>query len=144
MGFKIDDDEYRLTFGEGTRLNGATIVIGGLRVGELKLLEGADAGSLTPAEAEQRVQQQQELVADRLISWDLEDRNGPLPLTVEGLNRLGLAHWQELVQAWFATVTAVPDAVGNASSGGETPPPLEVSIPTETLSASPESSPTPS
>jgi hypothetical protein len=142
MGFKIDDDQYKLSFGDGTRLNGATIVIGGLTIGELKLIERSP--DLTPDGAEQRVQAQQELVASRLISWDLEDRNGPLPTTVEGLNRLGLAHWAELLQAWFTAITAAPDAVGNASSGGVTPSPLEVSIPTETLPASPESSPTPS
>lgn len=134
MGFKIDDDQYRLTFGDGTRLNGAHIVIGGLTLGELRLMERSGGTEITPAEAEARIEKQQQIVASRLIEWDLEDRDGPLPMTVDGLNRLGLAHWAELVQAWLTALTSVPDAVGKASSDGTSP--LEVSIPMETLPTS--------
>lgn len=144
MGFVLQRKSYKLTFGEGTVLEGATVVMGGMTLGEAELLNSQPEDLNDGQQVQENFDKKLALMASRVQSWDLEDDQGPLPTTVDGLKRLELGEMLEMQRAWAAAATAVAVPLPSASSGGETPPPLEVSIPTETLSASPESSPTPS
>lgn len=144
MGHKLQRKSYRLTFGEGTALEGATVVMGGMTLGEAEILNGAPDDPNDPKQIQESFDQKLMLMASRVQSWDLEDDEGELPPTADGLKRLELPELLELQRAWGAAVSTVAGPLPSASSDGATPPPLEVSIPTESLSSSPESSPTPS
>lgn len=135
MGHKLQRKSYKLTFGEGTALEGATVVMGGMTLGEAEIL---NQSTDDPAKTQELLDQKFALMASRLQSWDLEDDNGEIPTTLEGLKRLELGEMLELQRAWGAAVSTVSAPLPSASSDGATPAPLEVSIPTETLSASPE------
>ncbi|MEY9876649.1 hypothetical protein ABH931_006159 [Streptacidiphilus sp. MAP12-33] len=141
MGFVLQRKQFKLTFGAGTELDGASIVIGSFSIAEAETL---DASTDDPSQINAVVDAKLQLVADRLVSWDLEDEQGPIPTTLEGLKRLDFGVVLQIQQAWAAAASAVAAPLPSASSGGETPQPLEVSIPTETLPTSLESLPTPS
>lgn len=141
MGFKLQRKTYKLTFGAGTELDGATVVIGSFSLGEAEVL---NQSTTDPTQAQAVLDAKLQLLADRLVSWDLEDEQGPIPTTLDGIKRLEAEVLVQILQAWGAASTAVAAPLPSASSDGATPPPLEVSIPTETLPTSPESSPTPS
>lgn len=133
---KLQRKSYKLTFGEGTTLDGSTIVMGGMTLAEAEVF---NRNTDDPAQMQGLLDQKMTLMASRIQSWDLEDDDGLLPTTVEGLKRLELPEMLDLQRAWAAAVSAVAAPLPSASSDGATPPPLEVSIPTETLSPSPES-----
>lgn len=141
MGFILQRKTYKLSFGAGTELDGATVVIGSFTIAEAEILNQTTDD---PAQFQAVFDAKLQLMADRLVSWDLEDEQGPIPTTLDGIKRLEVGVAVQLQQAWGAAIATAPAPLSAASSDGVTPPPLEVSIPTETLSASPESSPTPS
>ncbi len=74
--------------------------------------------------------------ADALVSWNLENEDGsPVPATADGLKSQDIDFVMQIVSAWIAALSQVPDFLVNKSSdGGKS---LEQSIPMETSSPSP-------
>ena len=58
------------------------------------------------------------LVISKLVSWNLEDQDGPVPTTVEALDELDFSLVLKLVNAWLDCMTGVGDELGKDSSSG--------------------------
>lgn len=74
---------------------------------------------------------------EKLDSWNIEDDNGAVPPTREGLLSLDFTDALYLITSWFDAMTAVDNDLKKESTSGTSSP--EVSIPMETLSSSQES-----
>lgn len=72
--------------------------------------------------------------AKALDSWNLEDDDGPVPATLEGLQDQEFDFSLAIVMAWLNAVGGVSAELGKGSTSGPSFP--EVSIPTELLSPS--------
>jgi len=55
---------------------------------------------------------------DVLVSWDIEDDDGPVPLSAEGLMRLPTSLASAIMGAWGEQLTAVPPPSPPESEGG--------------------------
>jgi hypothetical protein len=67
-----------------------------------------------------------------LLSWNLEDDDGPVPITVEGLYSQDLDFVKAIIDAWRDAMVGVHAPLPQSSPGGEPSP--EASIPMEALS----------
>lgn len=142
MGFKVNRKGYRLTFADGSALDGATIVMGSLTVDELLALgETAEAAGAAVAAAGtstselEAMQNLKVLIADKLISWDLEEEDGtPIPADMAGVGSLEVEWLMLLVAAWTGALSAVDPSLGKESPSGAIS--LEASIPMEVNSPS--------
>lgn len=70
----------------------------------------------------------------KLESWNIEDDDGPIPPTRDGLLTLNLSDAVYLITSWFDAMMSVDDESGKASTSGGSSP--EVSLPMEPLSPS--------
>jgi len=125
---------YTLAWEDGDYA-GLEVKVSSIPVGELaevlELSQSADAASALELIAR---------LAGKLKGWNIQDDDGnPVPATLEGLKSLDLGEMGEIVAKWVAAMTKVSDELGKGSTPGETPPPAEVSLPMEVLSASPKS-----
>lgn len=79
-----------------------------------------------------------QLLAGRLLDWNLEDDQGqPVPVTVEALRQQDWVLVLEVAKAWMRAAAGVSRPLEPGSPGGQ--PSLEESIPMETSSMSPPS-----
>ncbi len=69
---------------------------------------------------------------DKLYSWNIEDDDGPIPPTRNGLLTLDLSDALYIITSWFDAMMSVDDGLGKASTSGGSSP--EVSLPMEPLS----------
>lgn len=72
-----------------------------------------------------------------LVSWNLEDEDGPVATTKDGLLTQDPEFVMEIISAWIDAVNGVDAELGKDSTS--TPQFPEVSIPMDTLSTSPGS-----
>lgn len=72
-----------------------------------------------------------DLFVAKLESWNIEDDEGEVPATREGLLRLDLHDALYLITSWFDAMTSVGDDLGKGSISGSPSP--EASIPMEVL-----------
>lgn len=121
MGHRKVPTIYTITDVKG--LEGAVIRLKSIKVGKLRRLlaaleSDADFSTvMTPIFT---------MVAEALVSWDLEDENGtPLPATLEGIEELELADIMGIISAWTERMTGVDPDLGKDSPSGE--PSLELS-----------------
>lgn len=77
----------------------------------------------------------------KLESWNIEDDDGPVPPTREGLLSLDLNDAKYILVSWFDAMMSVGKALGKDSTSGERFP--EESIPMDASSLVPMSWPTP-
>lgn len=138
MGFRLET-HYKLFF-EDEAFIGAEVTMGRMSMREafefdrvrFRETEGLD-------ELEKKCEDVAKLVAEHLVSWNLEDKRGrPLPTTAASI--LGSQDdllWA-LVNAYIQAVTEVSGPLDRGSGNG-LPSDLAVSIPMEPLSESPSS-----
>lgn len=140
MGHKIKRKSYRLVFGPGSDLEGATVVMGPMNMGEFLSLARA-GGEQQSAEAMQQVGLgMMDTVAGKLVSWDLEEEDGtPIPATKDGVLSLEVDTVLVIVNAWTFAAKGVSVPLPEPSSDGERQT-LEASIPMETMPLDPASS----
>jgi hypothetical protein len=74
---------------------------------------------------------------DKLDSWNVEDDDGPVPPTRNGLLTLDLSDALYIITSWFDAMMSVNEDLGKESTSGGSFP--EVNIPMEPLSPSPVS-----
>ena len=58
--------------------------------------------------------------SDVLVSWNIEDEDGPVPVTADGLMRLPSSVAAAIMGAWGEQLTAVPTNSATGSNGGGT------------------------
>jgi hypothetical protein len=56
---------------------------------------------------------------DALVSWNLEDEEGPVPTTVEAVENQDFDFVMKIVHAWLDRMTGPGEELGKDSSGGE-------------------------
>jgi hypothetical protein len=120
MGFCPEATVYVLEF-EGTELAGLTAKMAGLTVAEygqlirLVSVSGSDEGA---AEANDKII---EMVAESLISWNMEDKKGnPVPPTLDGVQSQESRHILRLFTAWYKAMNEIGDDLEKGSSSGGT------------------------
>lgn len=133
MGYVPKKKTYRLQF-EGDEYDGLEVRMHGLSTGQymdlFQLKEDAEE------DGESR-HQLFELMADRLVSWNVEHEDGsPVPATLDGVREQDLPFTMAIIDAWQQAIAGAPAPLPQGSPAGE--PSLVASIPTETLSGSPE------
>lgn len=139
MGFKLVRKGYSLKFADGSELDGATIVMSGMSVGQIMKARAAmrtvKSGEDDGAKADS-ILEVVNTVTGNLVSWDLEEEDGtPIPANAEGVQSLELDTVFTLFNAWLEAVQGVDAPLPDASSDGEKPM-LEASIPMEALPTS--------
>jgi hypothetical protein len=73
-----------------------------------------------------------------LVSWNVEDDDGqPVPATVDGLTSQDFPFVMSVISTWITALSQAPPPLRSASKPGG--PPLEASLPMETLPANPPS-----
>jgi hypothetical protein len=113
VGFKLPSTVFVLDF-DGTDLDGLTVKARSVPFGTfLELQELADVADKSGAEAIAAMRKLVEQFAGTALkSWDLEDDNGPVPATVDGLGTLEARHVLTIIGTWLR------------AAGGEAPAPL--------------------
>lgn len=141
MGYRKPRKLYHLVWPEGHELHGLELEMRGLSIGQLTSLS-ARLGSVTGAQ--DMAAQYGEvfaLFASKLVSWTLEDDDGPVPATAEGVAAQAdddPMFMISLVMAWADAVASVDTPLPNGSIPGP-PSGLEASLPMAPLSQSPSS-----
>ena len=129
-GYRRASKEYRLQF-EGDGFDGLEVTMGPLSTAEfLELSEIADQADASAKDARRMV----ELVASHLVSWNLEDDDGPVPPTLASLLADDIDFVLAIVKAWTGATAGVSPPLPNSLNGGGKYP--EASIPMAPLSAS--------
>lgn len=114
MGYKLPERVARITF-EGQTFDGAEVVLS-LKVPMGAFLEAQTMRDTGDAKALFA------FLASVLKEWNLEDGDGPIPATYDGLMRIDDAGFiTALMDGWTRAVASVPDPLGGASSNGAPP-----------------------
>lgn len=136
MGYRPKRKIFTLEF-EGEAYEGLEVRIRGLNTGQMIDLDTARADGRDEA-----VIAILQLMADRLVEWNVEDDDGqPVPTTFDGVRSLDLDFNWAIIDAWQDAVAGVAAPLDEPSTATE--PSLVASIPTETLSLPPESTAVP-
>ncbi len=126
MGFQRKRKMYKLDF-EGTEWDGLVVKLGGLTTGEY--LDFVSVAGPTD-DGDNQTAQMIQMLADHLMSWNLEDDGEPIPTTLEGLKSNDIQMNMAIVHAW-TTVMGGSEDLEKKSTPSESP--LLDSIPTESL-----------
>ena len=112
MPYKIERATLKLVLDD---YEGAEVVCrANISLGEM--LEMRDLGSSEDGIREAYVR----FASDVLLSWDIENEDGPVPVTADGLMSLPSAVAAAIMAAWGEQLTAVPTKPSTASSVGGT------------------------
>ncbi|CAM5718046.1 hypothetical protein [Streptomyces fumanus] len=130
MGYKTSIRTYKIEFAEGHEFHGAEARVRGMTFAEYLRATGMDGGDGEDSAATVK------RFVTHLVSWNLEDEDGPIPATEEGVNRVDHDLVLAINNSWIKTLMGVADTdpLPDNSPSGE-PSPVE-SIPTEALSQS--------
>lgn len=130
MGYKPKRKIYTLDF-TGTDYEGLQVSIRGLNTGQYIDLFAAK----TEAEAGGEANDLLEMMAHRLVSWNVEDDDDqPVPATYDGIKTQDLDLNLAIVNAWTTAMAGVSAPLEPSSTDGESS--LEGSMPMEILSSS--------
>lgn len=127
MGFQRKRKVYKLDF-EGTEWDGLVVKVTGLTTGEY-----LDFVSLTAAvdEDDNQTGDLVTMLAEHMVSWNLEEDNEPVPCTLEGLKANDVGMTMAIVRAWTSALSGVPEETEKKSPAGDSS--LLDSIPVESL-----------
>ncbi|MCF3101420.1 hypothetical protein IPZ58_07480 [Streptomyces roseoverticillatus] len=130
MGYKRNPKVYKLRFQDGD-MAGLEVTLRSVSVGQVIELGGLGADTSNGETVEQMV----ELLAERIVEWNLEDENGaPVPPTLEALKNEDLDFVLAIINEWTSAAAGVSAPLETPSPSGETS--LEASLPMEVLSPS--------
>lgn len=139
MGYKRQAKVFKLKF-EDPEMAGLVVRVRSVKLGKLmKLVRAMDL------DTEKMTVEDLDLIDDvfrtfasALVDWNLEDeKNQPVPITLEGIYEQELDFVMEIVAAWVDALTGVSAPLAKRSTGGEGF--REESLPMEALSLSPSS-----
>jgi hypothetical protein len=109
MGFKVGRT-FELAF-EGTDLDGAKVTLRSASIGT-----NLELGTCS-------VERECEILAEHLISWNLEEEDGkPLPATLEGVTLLEVAVKNLILREWLKATRGVTAPLDKRSPDGEQSP----------------------
>ncbi|MFD5814419.1 hypothetical protein [Streptomyces sp. NPDC127038] len=129
MGFKRNPKIYRLKWEDGD-YSGLEVSIRSLNMGQL-----LEAKSGKSASGKDGLEGTVELLADRIVDWNLEDEQGtPVPATLEAMKGEDDDLILDIINKWMEAVSGVPAPLEMPSPSGEIS--QVASIPTEALSPS--------
>lgn len=143
MGFTIDPDHFKLVFADERFARPAggdpiEVVLEELGIGEMLDFDEARLRPVsTVAEAREQWAAVAETVAAHLVSWNLERKGEPVPLSAAGFMSLPRKLGGAIVSAWIDANIGVSGPLETGSPSGEPFP--EGSLPMEPLSPNPES-----
>jgi hypothetical protein len=119
MGFTPDMPVYRLNF-EDTELDGLIVRTNPCTIEEWNEMlrgQGEQNNGKEVADANDKAT---EKFLQYVVSWNLEIPAGtPVPITVDGFNKLGTRHGAMIITAWQRAMTEVPTNSRPGSSSGE-------------------------
>lgn len=127
MGFRVEPTVYQLRF-EDPNLKGLEVEAESLSVDDFLRMQTLSADAAQSANAAG------ELLtgfAANLVRWNLEDRHGPVPATVEGVRSQKMDLVLAVVRAWMDAIAGVDPTSKPGLSAGESS--RELSIPMEPL-----------
>jgi len=137
MGYRHQIPRVNVAFEEGHDYHGCEVTLRKLKLGEYLDLVG-----INPESGVSNVGDQLQKMADKLITWNLEDEAGlPVPTTREAVLEQDKDLMLAVLGAWLDGVNGVSAPLEQPSTGGEPSP--AASIPMEPLSPSLASSSTP-
>lgn len=131
MGFKRNPKIYKLTWDEDTDYPGLEVQVRTLTMGQvLTMRTGKNDDN-----GKDGVQASVELLAERIVSWNLEDETGvPVPATLDAFLAEDDDLILDIINRWTDAVSAVRAPLPQSSPSGE--PSLVASVPMEALSPS--------
>lgn len=142
MGQGYKRKTYKLKWPEGHELHGLEVVTKGLSVEATFEMATLAAGLSGDSATEVKVETANMLFAgfaDRLVSWNLEEDDGtPVPATLAGVQDQDMGFMIALISTWMDAVSSVDTPLPQGSKPGPSMAP-EASLPTESLSPSPQS-----
>jgi hypothetical protein len=127
MGFQRKRKVYKLDF-EGTEWDGLVVTVRGLTTGEY--LDFVSVTAMAESD-ENQTGGMVEMLADHLVSWNLEEDGVPVPCNLDGVRANELPMNMAIVRAWTEAMSGVPEETEKKSVTGDAP--LLESIPTESL-----------
>ena len=107
MGFKVGRT-FTLEF-YGTDLAGAIVKMRSCSIGTIQELKNPENG----------LDEELQIIADHIIEWNLEDENGPIPATVEGLKQLEIPVRDLIYVEWQKATKGITAPLDHRSSDGE-------------------------
>lgn len=133
-GFRLEDDQYNLTF-EDPKFHGLEVQLTGMTMQEALNFDLARWAAWEGVERNAaRVRAVAEIIVAHLVGWNLTEKDGsPTPQTADGLMSHPPKTQRAITDAYSNAVRGVSSPLDDASTTGE-----EVeSLPTETLPPSP-------
>lgn len=133
-GYRHQIPRVTVVFEPGHEYHGCEVVLRKLKLGEY-----LDIVGINPESGATHIGDQLRKMADKLISWNLEDESGvPVPTTPEAVLEQDKDLMLAVLGAWLDGINGVSAPLEQPSDDGEPSP--EGSIPMAPLSPSPESS----
>jgi len=130
MGFTPQRKQFRLKF-QDEELNGLEVLMGSASIGALMNMSNFSAD--TAKDSMSSLGTSLSVLADSLVSWNLEYENGsPVPATLEGLREQDMYMIMSIISAWTEAISGVAPPLPVSSNSGETF--QEVQLPMEALS----------
>lgn len=118
MGFVPQRKQFRLKF-QDDDLAGLEVTVGSASIGTLMGLSGISTAD--PAGASAGLEKSIQVLADSLISWNIEGDDGtPVPATVDGLKQQEMSLVMSIISAWTEAVSGVSPPLPGGSNSGET------------------------
>jgi hypothetical protein len=128
VGYTRTPKVYKLAFADDTDYPGLEVAVRGMSLGQLLQARASTDDSDAVADMV-------ELLADRIVSWNLEDEQGrPVPTTREAMLTEDADMILDICSQWQQAIAGVSAPLVSDSSSGETS--AVESIPTEALSGS--------
>ncbi|SRR6266487_2788415 len=104
MGFRYEARQYKLSF-EDSELDGLEVISNPVTLSEYNAVSGDESLA--------------KLFASKLVSWNLEDKDGPVPATYEALEKQDITLVRTLLEHWFRELTGATSPLPRNSSDSQ-------------------------
>lgn len=130
-GYKRNPKIYKLVFGDDTDYAGLEVQVKTITMGQLLAMRSGKTGD----DDKDNIRVSVELLAERIVSWNLEDETGqPVPTTLDAMLEEDDDFIFAIINRWTDAVSGVKAPLQQSSPSGE-PSPVEL-VPMEALSES--------
>jgi hypothetical protein len=128
MGFTPEPTVYKLSF-DGTELDGLIVRTNSCTIDEWNAMLRGQEAQTNGREIADANDKYTGIFLKYVVSWNLEIPVGtPVPLTLEGFNKLGTRHGALIISAWQRAMTEVPTTSRPVSSSGEISPEQQLGL----------------
>jgi hypothetical protein len=120
--FKLQPKLYQVTFEDGD-LDGLVCKFKGLSLDEyLAFVALAETVATPEGRTPENIERQFTTLAGLLVSWNLEDDNGPVEPSYAALKTFDLTYVKQIMRGYTRAFTAVPKDSSETSPSGEISP----------------------